>query len=194
MIFNLVIFIVILVLAAIVRLTSFAKRDPAVKLEPLPVATTSPDNGEVASPSGSMEPAVLGLTLESKNPETSDLRVYESTKLNFMTMVAPGLFIEDDIVRYQPEESASSDTAPHCRFTAITTPPSSVVAEKTLDEFDLPLVEYKKLRTTTSDPTAIETIYILKSEENTPKLQLNCTKNWQQSEAFYTILRSVRFN
>lgn len=200
--FNVIAFITIVLLAIVVRLTGAKKNDTPTESSSVPSASTTPLSDISATASGVLSPDVLGATVGSEAADLAGLVLYESARHSFMTMVPAGYRIDADVLMTEVPESdtdanpsaANKEISPNCTFTKTISIPGSVTEEKTLTEYDLPLVEYKKVKSTSQDPAATQTVYILKNEENVPKLQVNCSANWQPNESFYSIIRSVRFN
>lgn len=193
--FNAIIFMMIVVLALLMRFLQQKNASSEVKTTTPPAPTTFSQPSSTATTSGVVNPEVLGLAVQStETTNLPELTVYESKKLLFMVMLPENFIITNDVLTYQSNESVEDQSHPgSCTFTTISKQQHSVIEERTLEEFDLPLVVYKKLG---EDPQQAnpQGIYLLKNEENTPKLELHCTSDWQVNETFYTILRSVRFN
>ncbi len=206
---NLILFLTIIALALFTRL--FSTSPPAVPTTTAtPLATSMPVGSPAAIPSQTpattsaiSDPAVLGSSIVTDDQRNlAELTRYESNKLSFMTMLPTNYVISNDVLSYKPakDEEVSQHTKSGSAANGTTAIPATARCNFTkvlaaniqqpgpsLEGLDLPLVS---LVNTTDQ---IEKIYLVRTEENTPKLEVHCTADWPATEAFYTILRSIRF-
>lgn len=197
--FNLVVFLIIVILVIFMKITG---KEPA-NLAPNPSPTATPEITEPLSESGETS-MVLGSATEPSSLETkTQLTFYQSTTLPYTAMLPEGWFINKDVLtnydpqkRIDPKETTTQDT--ECTFTRLTVLPSNaqILEQKTLEEQDLPTVEYTRYTTSLSSDvpaTPIE-VFVLKDEQNIAKVQLNCRKNNGDPQSLYSILNAVRFS
>lgn len=197
MIFNCVLFGLIVLLVVVLRLAGVTFEVPADSVaEP----HTTPETTETASASASPA-SVLGAATQQARNETL-LTPYQSATLKFSAMIPDGWFIERDVLtnytnkRVVDQQTFSAQDT-HCTFSNLSQLPATaeVLEQKDLAEYDLPQIEYVRFRLVQSDAATSEVRekYILKNEQNIAKLELTCLASGGEKTVFYSLLNSVRF-
>lgn len=191
MMFNIGIFTTVIILAVVLKLLT-QKSEPTAQSSPSPSAQPSIASSTPTASPTSRPNSVLGATLsEGESTNSGSLTQYESSRLKFSAMLPESWHIEKDILT---SETDSTTTCSFATFTAVP-PQADVQEQKILAEYDLPQIEYFKVSAqnpAVTNPPTVD-VYILKNEENIPKLKLTCTGPAVDLEAFHSILRSVRF-
>lgn len=184
---NLILFISIVLLALFTRYfsqngsPSDTANSPTLPLVSPTIIPTQPPAFESTDSAAT----VLGMAVDGQ--QIGELERYESSKLSFMTMLPADYVLADDILLHQPQTAFQQQGTARgsCTFSLLS--PAAVEHSSTaLETLDLPLVSVY----TQADNT---TVYTLRNEENIPKLEVRCTADWQVTDGFYTILRSLRF-
>ena len=189
--FNIGIFITVIILAVVLKLLS-QKSEPTSQSSPQPSVQPSVASSTPSASPTSRPDSVLGATLSEGESTTSGaLAQYESSRLKFSAMLPDSWQIKNEVLT---SETDSTTTCSFATFAAFP-PQADIKEQKILDEYDLPQIEYFKVSAqnpaVTNPPTV--NVYILKNEENIPKLKLTCPGSAVDLEAFHAILRSVRF-
>jgi hypothetical protein len=197
--FNVGIFLTIVVLAIVLKLlVKSPPEDSAVVASPTPTVTASTSPSPQISPSPAA--GVLGVSTTTEPTDGGTLAQYESTKLKFSAMLPAHWILKNDVLYTLISDSTSGASTENavCTFAKFTAPPDpqTVTEQNVLSDFDLPQVEYFKIAPKSAAVTNPESssLYVLKNEENIPKLTVTCLSPISDTERFYMILRSIRFS
>lgn len=170
MVFNVAIFISVVLLALLVRGLSSKKTSHYSDASPLPLTSANPAVSPSSTPTSTVAP-VLGAT--------TTLAEYNNTKLRFSLMLPKGWQVKEDVLREE------GNTEAYCSFSTFQN--GTLPGEgKTMADKDLPMVRFFEIEN--------RKIYVISNEEDTPKITVNCLGMTADNESFYMILRSVRFN